>query len=73
MPRCAADAATIATKLAAPDTGLTLIAGLPFLRISPAHGTAFDIAGKGIARSENMKVALLQAAAWRSGSSSRAV
>jgi len=67
------DQAFIATKLAAPDTGLTLIAGLPFLRISPAHGTAFDIAGKGIARSENMKAALLQAAAWRTRFSARAL
>lgn len=58
------DQAFIATKLAAPDTGLTLIAGLPFLRVSPAHGTAFDIAGNGTARSENMRVALLQAAVW---------
>jgi 4-hydroxythreonine-4-phosphate dehydrogenase len=58
------DQAFIATKLAAPDSGLTLIAGLPFLRISPAHGTAFDIAGKGLARSENMRAAILQAAQW---------
>ncbi len=58
------DQAFIAAKLAAPDTGLTLIAGLPFLRVSPAHGTAFDIAGKGLASPENMKVALRQTALW---------
>ena len=58
------DQAFIAAKLAAPDTGLTLIAGLPFLRVSPAHGTAFDLAGKGLASAENMKVALRQTAHW---------
>jgi 4-hydroxythreonine-4-phosphate dehydrogenase len=58
------DQAFIAAKLAAPDTGLTLIAGLPFLRVSPAHGTAFDRAGQGTASPENMKVALLQTARW---------
>lgn len=58
------DQAFIAAKLAAPDTGLTLIAGLPFLRVSPAHGTAFDLAGKGLASSENMQVALLETARW---------
>ncbi|HUR28310.1 MAG TPA: 4-hydroxythreonine-4-phosphate dehydrogenase PdxA [Planctomycetota bacterium] len=58
------DQAFIAAKIAAPDTGLTLIAGLPFLRVSPAHGTAFEIAGKGRASAENMKIALLQTARW---------
>lgn len=32
--------------------------GLPFFRTSPAHGTAFDIAGKGIADASSMKEAL---------------
>lgn len=36
--------------------------GLPFPRTSPGHGTAFDIAGKGIADSEPMKEAILSAA-----------
>lgn len=36
--------------------------GLPFLRFSVDHGTAFDIAGKGIASSENMRATLLRAA-----------
>ena len=60
------DQAFIAAKIVAPDSGLTLIAGLPFLRISPAHGTAFDLAGKGLASAENMRVALRQAAFWAS-------
>lgn len=36
--------------------------GLPFLRFSVDHGTAFDIAGKGIASPENMVRTLLRAA-----------
>ena len=31
--------------------------GLPFVRTSVDHGTAFDIAGKGIAESESLKEA----------------
>lgn len=61
------DQAFIPVKLHAPEHGLTVIAGLSFLRVSPAHGTAFDIAGKGLASPRNLIVALLQAAAWSSG------
>jgi 4-hydroxythreonine-4-phosphate dehydrogenase len=32
--------------------------GLPFLRTSPDHGTAFDIAGKGLARPDSLVAAL---------------
>lgn len=38
--------------------------GLPFLRFSVDHGTAFDIAGKGIADSTNMEHTLLTAARY---------
>lgn len=62
------DQAFIPVKLHLPEQGLTVIAGLSFLRVSPAHGTAFDIAGKGLASPRNLVVALLQAAAWASGS-----
>lgn len=58
------DQAFIPVKLHAPDDGLTVLVGLPYLRVSPAHGTAFDIAGKGIARADNLIHALVQAAAW---------
>jgi 4-hydroxythreonine-4-phosphate dehydrogenase len=61
------DQAFIPVKLAARGNGLTVIAGLSFLRVSPAHGTAFDIAGKGLASPANLIVALRQAAAWASG------
>jgi len=36
--------------------------GLPMIRTSPDHGTAFDIAGRGIARESSMVAALLRAA-----------
>ena len=49
------------------DRGLTVIAGLPYLRVSPVHGTAFDIAGKGIASPSNL-IAALQWASTRSSS-----
>ena len=58
------DQAFIPIKLAAPELGLTVIVGLSFLRVSPAHGTAFDIAGKGLASPRNLIAALRQAAAW---------
>ena len=35
--------------------------GLPFVRTSPDHGTAFDIAGKGIADAESVIAALRMA------------
>jgi 4-hydroxythreonine-4-phosphate dehydrogenase len=61
------DQAFIPVKLAAPELGLTVIAGLSFLRVSPAHGTAFDIAGRGLASPRNLIAALRQAAAWAGG------
>ena len=44
-------------KLVAFDTGVNWTVGLPFVRTSPDHGTAFDIAGTGKARAESMKSA----------------
>jgi 4-hydroxythreonine-4-phosphate dehydrogenase len=43
------DQGQIATKLLGFERGVTLQAGLPVPVVTPAHGTAFDIAGKGIA------------------------
>jgi len=39
-------------KLMGFDRGVTLLGGFPFPICTPAHGTAYDIAGKGIAGSE---------------------
>jgi 4-hydroxythreonine-4-phosphate dehydrogenase len=41
------DQALIPLKLTAKETGVNLTLGLPFIRTSPLHGTAFDIAGTG--------------------------
>jgi 4-hydroxythreonine-4-phosphate dehydrogenase len=38
--------------------GVNVTLGLPFVRTSPDHGTAFDIAGRGIARAESLIAAL---------------
>ena len=43
------------------NDGVNLTLGLPFIRTSPDHGTAFDIAGKGIADPTSMKEAILLA------------
>ncbi len=47
-------------KTLAGDTGVNLTAGLPFPRTSPDHGTAIDIAGRGLANPSSMKAAVAQ-------------
>lgn len=58
------DQAFIPVKLLSADGGVTVLVGLPYLRVSPVHGTAFDIAGTGRASPENLIQALLLAARW---------
>ncbi|MEZ5014818.1 MAG: 4-hydroxythreonine-4-phosphate dehydrogenase PdxA [Chitinophagales bacterium] len=41
--------------------GVNFTAGLPFVRTSPDHGTAFDIAGKGLAHPDSMLQAIFTA------------
>ena len=41
------DQGLIPAKTLAFDSGVNVTLGLPFVRTSPDHGTAFDIAGKG--------------------------
>lgn len=43
------DQGQIAMKMMGFDKGVTMMGGLPFALCTPAHGTAYDIAGKGIA------------------------
>ena len=43
------DQGLIPFKMIERDTGVNVTLGLPFIRTSPDHGTAFDIAGKGLA------------------------
>jgi 4-hydroxythreonine-4-phosphate dehydrogenase len=52
------DQGLIPLKLLAFDSGVNVTLGLPFVRTSPDHGTAYDIAGKGKASSESMKEAI---------------
>jgi len=52
------DQGLIPVKLLAFDEAVNTSLGLPFLRTSPDHGTGFDIAGQGIARSRSMEAAL---------------
>ena len=59
------DQAFIPLKLLSEERGLTVIAGLPYLRVSPVHGTAFDIAGKGVARAGNLVWAVRVAGEWK--------
>jgi 4-hydroxythreonine-4-phosphate dehydrogenase len=55
------DQGLIPVKLLAFDQAINTTVGLPFIRTSPDHGTAFDIAGKGTARAVSMKAAILLA------------
>ncbi|MBW2559520.1 MAG: 4-hydroxythreonine-4-phosphate dehydrogenase PdxA [Deltaproteobacteria bacterium] len=57
------DQGQIALKLLNFETIVSVLAGLPYPMTTPAHGTAFDIAGKGIANPEAMKQAVIIAAA----------
>lgn len=52
------DQAMIPAKLLGQGQGVNLTMGLPRIRTSPLHGTAFDIAGKGIADPDSMIAAI---------------
>lgn len=56
------DQGQIAMKLIGFDSGVTLLGGYPFPVCTPAHGTAYDIAGKGVANIGASKAAMLLAA-----------
>jgi 4-hydroxythreonine-4-phosphate dehydrogenase len=64
------DQGQIAMKLMGFDRGVTLMGGFPFPICTPAHGTAYDIAGKGIANVGATRAAVLLAA--RMGAARRA-
>jgi 4-hydroxythreonine-4-phosphate dehydrogenase len=55
------DQALIPVKTLAFDRAVNVTLGLPFVRTSPDHGTAFDVAGSGRARSASFIAALLLA------------
>lgn len=52
------DQGLIPLKLHAFDSGVNVTLGLPFPRTSPDHGTAFEIAGQGLARPDSMIAAI---------------
>lgn len=56
------DQALIPAKALGFDDSVNVTLGLPFIRTSPDHGTAFSLAGKGIARDDSLFAALTLAA-----------
>jgi 4-hydroxythreonine-4-phosphate dehydrogenase len=56
------DQALIPVKMLDFWGGVNVTLGLPIVRASPDHGTAFDIAGKGLARADSLVAALRLAA-----------
>jgi 4-hydroxythreonine-4-phosphate dehydrogenase len=62
------DQGQIAMKLMGFDRGVTLLGGFAFPICTPAHGTAYEIAGKGIADIGATRAAVLLAAEMASGS-----
>ncbi len=66
------DQGLIPLKLHAFHAGVNVTLGLPFPRTSPDHGTAFEIAGKGIARADSIIAAINLATELSSGGAIRA-
>jgi 4-hydroxythreonine-4-phosphate dehydrogenase len=56
------DQALVPIKTIAFDDAVNVTLGLPFIRTSPDHGTAFDIAGEGLARPDSLLAAMRLAA-----------
>jgi 4-hydroxythreonine-4-phosphate dehydrogenase len=55
------DQGLIPFKLRHFDDGVNVTLGLPIIRTSPDHGTAYDIAGKGLAKPDSLKAAVILA------------
>jgi 4-hydroxythreonine-4-phosphate dehydrogenase len=67
------DQGQIAMKLMGFDRGVTVLGGFPFPICTPAHGTAYDIAGQGIANIGATRAAVLLAARMASARLARAM
>ncbi|MEO7336030.1 MAG: 4-hydroxythreonine-4-phosphate dehydrogenase PdxA [Caldimonas sp.] len=63
------DHGLIPVKYLGVEHGVNVTLGLPFVRTSPDHGTAFDIAGKGVADPSSLRAAVKMARQLASGSS----
>jgi 4-hydroxythreonine-4-phosphate dehydrogenase len=61
------DQGLIPVKYLGLDDGVNITLGLPFVRTSPDHGTAFGIAGTGRARPASLRAAVRHAAAMAGG------
>ncbi|MET3514904.1 4-hydroxythreonine-4-phosphate dehydrogenase [Pseudacidovorax sp. 1753] len=55
------DQGLIPVKYLGVETGVNVTLGLPFVRTSPDHGTAFDIAGQGVAKADSLIAAVRMA------------
>jgi 4-hydroxythreonine-4-phosphate dehydrogenase len=56
------DHALIPVKYLGVEQGVNITLGLPIVRTSPDHGTAFDIAGQGLASPTSLRAATAMAA-----------
>jgi 4-hydroxythreonine-4-phosphate dehydrogenase len=65
------DQALSPLKLIGFHDGVNVTAGLPYPRTSPDHGTAFELAGHGVARSDSLEAAIQVAARMISTSKSQ--
>lgn len=61
------DQGLIPVKYLGVETGVNVTLGLPFVRTSPDHGTAFDIAGQGIAKADSLIAAVRMARSLAGG------
>ena len=58
------DQGLIPVKYLGVEQGVNLTLGMPFVRTSPDHGTAFDIAGRGVADASSLLAAVRMARQW---------
>jgi len=61
------DQGQVAVKTAVFEGACSIFLGLPYIHLSIPHGSAYDIAGKGIAQHQSILAAMLTAAALASG------
>jgi 4-hydroxythreonine-4-phosphate dehydrogenase len=67
------DHGLIPVKYLGVEHGVNITLGLPFVRTSPDHGTAFDIAGRGVADASSLQAAIAWARWAASGGRGRPV
>jgi hypothetical protein len=58
------DHGLIPVKYLGVEQGVNVTLGLPFVRTSPDHGTAFDIAGRGVADASSLVAAIARRGRW---------